>query len=76
MFLDRSVMVMKRLGMKELEQAGKLAAEEARKEAFSAGTFISFGRNGRVLRQYPDGRITEVIYDGAGNRKEVDYAGG
>jgi len=66
---------MKDLGFKELEQAGKQAAAAAREQAFAAGTFISFGRNGKVLREYPDGRITEVVSDGQGNRKEIDYTG-
>lgn len=65
---------MKDLGRKELEEAGKRAAAAAREEAFAAGTFICYGRNGKLFREYPDGRITEVIYDASGIRKEIDIA--
>jgi len=66
---------MKDLGRKELEEAGKRAAAAAEKRLSPAGTFISYGRNGKLFREYPDGRITEVIYDESGNRKEIDFSG-
>lgn len=63
---------MKNLGRKELDEIGKLAAASAREEAFAAGLSISYEQNGKIYREYPDGRITEVIYDESGNRKEID----
>lgn len=59
--------------IKSWEKFGKLITESARKRAFDAGFFISYGENGKVIREYPDGRKTEVIRDEYGNRKEVDY---
>lgn len=66
---------MKDLTIQELEQAGILAVNHAREAAHKAGTFYSYSKNGKVLREYPDGRITEVIYDGSGHAKEMDYSG-
>jgi hypothetical protein len=65
---------MKEMTIQEFEQAGIRAAEEARAAAKKAGTFHSYSKNGKVLREYPDGRITEVIYDGTGHVTEMDYS--
>lgn len=62
------------LSFEELEQAGKEAAKAARKSAKAAGTFISYGKNGKVIREYPDGHKTEVIYDGDGKVREFKYS--
>ncbi|MGG3471423.1 hypothetical protein ABES02_28620 [Neobacillus pocheonensis] len=65
---------MKDKELKEWERIGKLVTATARERAFAAGSFISYGENGKVIREYPDGRRTEVIRDEHGNRKEIDYA--
>ncbi|MFB8378196.1 hypothetical protein [Paenibacillus taichungensis] len=65
---------MKDMTLQDFEQAGILAANQARAAAHKAGTFYSFSKNGKVLREYPDGRITEVIYDGTGHVTEMDYS--
>lgn len=64
---------MKPFSREELDQYGKEAEDAARKSAFDAGTFYSYGKAGKVIRVYPDGRKTEVIYDGHGNNKEIKY---
>lgn len=66
---------MKDMTLKDLEQIGIHATEAARAAAHKAGTFYSFSKDGKVLREYPDGRMTEVIYDGSGVAKEMDYTG-
>ncbi|MET3849118.1 hypothetical protein ABIE48_003051 [Paenibacillus sp. OAE614] len=48
---------MKDFSFKDLERAG---AEAARKSAKEAGTFISYGNDGKVIREYPDGRINRI----------------
>ncbi|WP_244908285.1 hypothetical protein [Paenibacillus campinasensis] len=62
---------MDRLNRQELEELGKLAAAEARKSAQKANTFFSYSENGKVIREYPDGRKTEVTYDERGQFKEI-----
>lgn len=66
---------MKDFSFKDLERAGREAAEAARKSAKEAGTFISYGKDGKVIREYPDGRKTEVSYDGEGNVHETPFSG-
>lgn len=66
---------MKDMTIQGFEQAGILAADQARAAAHQAGTFYSFSKNGKVLREYPDGRLTEVIYNGTGHVTEMDYSG-
>ncbi|MEI4920927.1 hypothetical protein Q8G81_35820, partial [Klebsiella pneumoniae] len=60
--------------MEVQESKETLTVEEAKKQgldgavrdilakygAKEAGTFISYGKDGKVIREYPDGRKTEV----------------
>ncbi|MEC0094320.1 hypothetical protein [Paenibacillus macquariensis] len=62
---------MKELSWEELNEYGKQATAAARKSAFDAGTFYCYAEGDKVIRVYPDGRKTEVIYDGNGNQKEI-----
>lgn len=66
---------MKELSWEELNEYGKQAAAAARKSAFDAGTYYSYGKDDKVIRVYPDGRKTEVIYDGNGNhyQQKIKY---
>jgi hypothetical protein len=66
---------LKNLSFKTLEKAGQEAALAARESAKAADTFISYGRDGKVIREYPDGLKTEVKYDGSGNFTETPYLG-
>ena len=44
----------------ELEQAAESILRRAKEKAFSKGLPICYGRNGKVLAEYPDGHIEEV----------------
>lgn len=55
------------------EKIGQLVTVTAREKAFSAGSFVSYGENGKVIREYPDGRKTEITRDERGKRQEIDY---
>lgn len=57
----------------ELQKVCEQATRIAREEAFAAGAFVSRFENGKLLREYPDGTIKEVIYDQSGNPDEFDY---
>ena len=63
--------LMKPISLKELEDIGRLAPDNARKSAHEAGTFFSYSENGKIIREYPDGRKTEVAYDERGHVKET-----
>lgn len=57
----------------ELEKLGLQAAENARHSAKRHNTWISYGRAGKVIREYPDGRKTEVIHGECGDIQEIEY---
>ena len=44
----------------ELEQAAQSILRRAKEKAFSKGLPIYFGRDGKVMAEYPDGHIEEV----------------
>jgi hypothetical protein len=44
----------------ELEQAAQSILRRAKEQAFSKGLPIYFGKDGKVMAEYPDGRI-EVV---------------
>ncbi|KAA2239255.1 hypothetical protein F0L74_23905 [Chitinophaga agrisoli] len=44
----------------EFEQAAQNILRRAKEKAFSEGLPIYFGRNGKLMAEYPDGRIEEV----------------
>ncbi|WP_440115877.1 hypothetical protein [Paenibacillus sp. QZ-Y1] len=54
---------MKPLDIKQLEGIGKQAAENAAHNAKDSNTFVSFSKDGKVIRKYADGHMTEVSYD-------------
>lgn len=56
-----------------MNEYGKQAAAVAIKSAFDAGTYYSYGKDDKVIQVYPDGRKTEVRYDGNGNHKEIKF---
>lgn len=64
---------MKHLEIKQLEEIGQQAAENAIRKANDSNSYISFSKHGKVIRKYDDGHMTEVSYD-AGFKK-VDYTG-
>jgi len=47
----------------ELDEVLGQAARAAKEEAFAAGLPVSCVRNGRLLREYPDGAVEEVVQD-------------
>lgn len=63
---------MRPLDIKQLEEIGKQAAENATQKAKDSNSFVSFSKDGKVIRKYADGHMTEVSYDGG--FKELDYA--
>ena len=47
----------------ELDAVLGQAARTAREEAFAAGLPVSYIRNGKLLREYADGTVEEVVHD-------------
>ncbi|MCA4751099.1 hypothetical protein [Paenibacillus glucanolyticus] len=63
---------MRPLDIKQLEEIGKQTAENATQKAKDSNSFVSFSKDGKVIRKYADGHMTEVSYDGG--FKELDNA--
>lgn len=66
---------MKEMDDDEMVRLFKAAADSARAETKAAGAFIVYGENGKMIREYANGRKTQVIYDEHGQRSEVEYTG-
>ncbi len=58
---------------KEWKEIGMLAAKLAREEAHAAGIAFSYMIGDKVIREYPNGRKAEVIFNEQGNPTETDY---
>lgn len=63
---------MRPLDIKQLEEIGKQATENATQKAKDFNSFVSFSEDSKVIRRYADGHMTEVSYNGG--FKEVDRA--
>lgn len=63
---------MRPLDIKQLEEIGKQAADNATQKAKDSNSFVSFSKDGKVIRKNADGHMTEVSY--GGGFKELDYA--
>ncbi|MFS0841328.1 hypothetical protein [Paenibacillus sp. 1P03SA] len=57
----------------ELEQVLRDATELARKKAKAAGTSLTYEKDGKMIREYADGRKMQVIFDEQGKRTEIEY---
>lgn len=57
---------------KEMEEAIKITARNARNETKLAGVPVTYSVNGKVIKEYPDGRKV-VIVTVSGARKEIAY---
>ncbi|MEK4529839.1 hypothetical protein NST38_31020 [Paenibacillus sp. FSL H8-0104] len=64
---------MKRMSISELNEILEKATLSAREEAKSNGVPIVYEENEKMIKEYPDGRKTEIIYDENGNKKEIEY---
>lgn len=64
---------MKRMSISELNEILVKATFSARQEAKTNGVPIVYEENGKMIKEYPDGRKTEIIYDEHGNKKEIEY---
>lgn|GEM_PF-1538519 len=59
----------------DLDKVLEDATRTAREQAFAAGLYASYIRNDKLLREYPDGTIKEVVNDQSGKPVEFDYTG-
>lgn len=66
---------MKEINDQDLERYLNAATELARAKAKAAGTSVVYEENGKMVREFADGRKTQVIYDEHGHRTEVEYEG-
>ncbi|MBV6717182.1 hypothetical protein [Paenibacillus chitinolyticus] len=57
----------------ELDQVLRDATELAHKKAKAAGTSLTYEENGKMIREYADGRKMQVIIDDQGKRTEIEY---
>lgn len=77
MFLSNSnkkgPMPMRSLTDDELNGVLREATQLARDRAKAAGTSIVYELQGKMIREYSDGRKTEIIQDCLGERKEIEY---
>ncbi|EFU39354.1 hypothetical protein PVOR_25393 [Paenibacillus vortex V453] len=64
---------MKRISISELNEILVKATFSARQESKTNGVPIVYEENEKMIKEYPDGRKTEIIYDGNGNKKEIEY---
>ncbi|MBD8836750.1 MULTISPECIES: hypothetical protein [Paenibacillus] len=64
---------MKRMSISELNEILVKATLSARQEAKSNGVPIVYEENEKMIKEYPDGRKTEIIYEKNGNKREIDY---
>jgi hypothetical protein len=51
------------MSSEELEQAAQSILRRAKEKAFSKGLPIYFGKDGKLMAEYPDGHIEEVKKD-------------
>lgn len=66
---------MKEINDHDLERFLQEATKRARAKAKAAGTSVIYEENGKMVREFADGRKTQVIHDEHGHRTEVEYAG-
>lgn len=63
---------MKPITISELNEILVKATLSARQEAKTNGVPIVYEENEKMIKEYPDGRKTEIIYED-GNKKEIEY---
>lgn len=63
------------LNPRELNKILAKTEELARLEAKAAGTFTVYEINGKLIREYANGKKYEIIRDQHGFRKEIEYHG-
>lgn len=56
-----------------LQKLAFQAAENAHQDAKRNNTWFSYGKDDRVIREYPDGRKTEVIRKEDGSIQEIEF---
>ncbi|MDR6726101.1 hypothetical protein J2W91_004607 [Paenibacillus amylolyticus] len=64
---------MKRITISELNELLVRTSLSVRQEAKEKGVPMVYEENGKMIKEYPDGRKTEIIYDDKGNKREVEY---
>lgn len=64
---------MKRITITELNEILERATQSARQEAKMNGVPLVYEENEKMIKEYPDGRKTEIIYDETGNSREIEY---
>ncbi|MDQ0171168.1 hypothetical protein [Paenibacillus tundrae] len=64
---------MKRMSTSELNEILVKATLSARQEAKMNGVPIVYEENEKMIKEYPDGRKTEIIFDENGKKTEIEY---
>ncbi|WP_338540356.1 hypothetical protein [Paenibacillus tundrae] len=64
---------MKRMSTSELNEILVKATLSAREEAKMNGVPIVYEENEKMIKEYPDGRKTEIIFDEKGKKTEIEY---
>ncbi|MDR6723407.1 hypothetical protein J2W91_001859 [Paenibacillus amylolyticus] len=64
---------MKRMSISELNEILVKATLSAREEAKMNGVPIVYEENEKMIKEYPNGRKTEIIFDENGKKTEIEY---
>ncbi|MCM3170805.1 MULTISPECIES: hypothetical protein [Paenibacillus] len=64
---------MKRISTSELNEILAKATLSARQEAKMNGVPIVYEENEKMIKEYADGRKTEIIFDENGKKTEIEY---
>ena len=64
---------MKRISTSELNEILAKATLSARQEAKMNGVPIVYEKNEKMIKEYADGRKTEIIFDENGKKTEIEY---
>lgn len=65
---------MNRISNHEMKHILKKATQSAREEARKNGVAAIYGENGKMIKEYPNGRKTEIVFTKDGEQ-EVEYNG-
>ncbi|MGC6585130.1 hypothetical protein ACPV3A_09195 [Paenibacillus sp. Dod16] len=63
---------MERITISELNEALVKATKSSREKAKKNGVAIVYEENEKMIKEYPDGRKTQIIYEN-GEQKEIEY---
>ncbi|MDQ0047320.1 hypothetical protein [Paenibacillus polymyxa] len=63
---------MSRISTNDLKDILKRATQSARQEAKKKGVPAVYEENGKMIKEYPDGKKTQIIFTEEGKR-EVEY---